>query len=409
MSNNYFSNKARGGVVASNINYQDPIGVLLGAEILANKSIFTKENYKDWKIICESDDDMEIQFNKDKRVYIQVKNQSLSESILLEIVNNFKIIYEEKKNIVQDIKFNIAILKNLPNKYTDLPNKLDELHKAKSLYKKEEYEKKIDDLYDLYPKIEREILTRLTIKNYAFVKDKDKSIANFNYMIRQAYPIKDFGDEYLENIYKSILNLFYHARNERGSVSQEDFSIPILMLVGISSDPIELFGYKKDKAGYMKNVDLKRDYNDHVKSMKKTFKKIRKEWFIYTKLKNFKFFSLKPNYELCEKCGHPLIANFWGINGLACPDCGYFPFLTLIIPCICGEHYFIVKQQPELNNEKIFIYINDFVKSNNPICPKCHKILKDTNVEKRIMYLPYPLPVEEYKVGKIQEYIAKYV
>lgn len=409
MSNNYFSNKNRGGVIASNVNHQDAIGVLLGAEIMAGKSIFTKENYKEWKIICESHDDLEIQFNEDKVVYIQVKNQSLNESLLLEIVNNFKRIYEEKKDIVQDIKFHIAILKDLPNKYANLPNKLDELHKTKSLYKNEEYEKKADDLYSLYPKIERKILTRLSIKNYAFVKEKDKSIANFNYMMRQAYPVKDFGDEYLENIYKNILSSFYYARSERGYILQEDFSKPILTLVEISNNFVESYGYKKDKDGYVKDKNLKHQYRDHEKAIRKVYRKIRKDWFVYTKLKNFKLWNLlTPNYEFCAKCGHPLIGNFGGINGLVCPDCGYFPFLTLVIPCICGKHYFIIKQQPELNSEKIFIYINDFVKFNNPSCPKCQKLLKDTDVEKRVMFLMFPLPIENYKIGKMTEYIKKY-
>lgn len=407
MNNNFFSNNARGGVIASNINYQDAIGVLLGAELLASKNIFNRENGKEWKIICESDNDLEINFNEDKRVYIQVKDQSLSESILLGIVENFNKIYEEKKHIVKNIEFHIATLKDLPQKYMELPNKLNELHNSEHLYTEEEYKKKISDLYSSY-KIEQEMLTRLTIKNYAFVKDKDKSIANFNHMIRQAYPIKDFGDEYLENIYKNILILFYYARHKRGYVSQEDFSKPILALVGISGNFIESYGYKKDKAGYVKDKVLKRDYYEHARAMRTVYKKIRKDWFIYTKLKNFKFLSLKSHYEMCENCGHPLIANFWGINGLGCPDCGYFPFLTLIIPCICGEHYFIIKHQPELNSEKIFIYVNDFVKFNNPNCPKCQKLLKNTNVEKRIMFLRYPLPVENYKFGKIPEYIEKF-
>jgi DNA-directed RNA polymerase subunit RPC12/RpoP len=99
----------------------------------------------------------------------------------------------------------------------------------------------------------------------------------------------------------------------------------------------------------------------------------------------------------CPKCGHPMMANINGLNGIACPDCGYAPYVTLIAFCECGD-FEVVKTQPELNDEKIFNYLNDFFNNKNDThCESCNRDLMDDYVAERIMLVPIPIPYDEYK------------
>ena len=69
----------------------------------------------------------------------------------------------------------------------------------------------------------------------------------------------------------------------------------------------------------------------------------------------------------------------------------------MITFCECGE-YEVVKTQPELTDDKIFNYLNDFFNDRNDThCKSCNRDLLDDWVEERIMLLPIPIPFDEYK------------
>lgn len=61
----------------------------------------------------------------------------------------------------------------------------------------------------------------------------------------------------------------------------------------------------------------------------------------------------------CPQCGHPMMANMMGIFGIACPDCGFNPYVTMFMFCECGA-YEVVKAQPELDDDKQIQYLKEF-------------------------------------------------
>ncbi len=65
----------------------------------------------------------------------------------------------------------------------------------------------------------------------------------------------------------------------------------------------------------------------------------------------------------------------------------------------------IIKAQPEVTDDAVFSYLNEYFKKNNHCkCQKCDRELLDGYVELRIALLPIPIPFEKYKdIDKIYE------
>lgn len=400
---NYFTQQARGGVIASNINYQDMIGVAIGTQLISNESAYTVAHNEEWLLMCEGEDDLELHLGSTKRVYIQVKNQMIGKKELISIIKNFELLLNEKSNLNIEMSYHIAILKGLDKNLTELKVHLDELHNSKKIYTIIEYENKLTELNEKYT-IPIDILKELSIKDYSYVKDETQSLANFTHSIRQTFPIRDFADSYLQTIYENLIYQFSISRKERREIYKKDFLGPIESLIKFEIDSLDYLAYSKTKNGYFKNIDNMKFVEENIKILKKTYWRIWRKWFKYYGLKIMTPFRW---YEICPKCNHPLMGNLMGINGIVCPDCGYFPFITLILVCDCGE-YSIIKKQPELSPEKMFEYVNTFVKNEECRCTNCKKDLSKIEIEQRIMTLPFPLPMKDYTFGKMAEYHHKF-
>lgn len=404
----YFTFKARGGVIASNINYQDLVGLAIGSEILANISDFTKRcDSTSWALVCEGEDDLELHLGNSNRVYIQVKNQTLTDSELKKIISSFEQLLKDKKNLKINIHFHLALLKGMPKTKTDMQFHLSELHNSKEMYSEGEYKEKVDELSAKYS-VPKGVLTRLSIKDYNFVKDEKTSFAYFSHNIGQAYQIKRFSEKSLKAMYHSLAYKFSTSRKDRKAVDRSDFVKPIESYKKFEMGQLQYFEYQRTKKGYYKNLDGTKLAKENYKIVRKAYWKIWREWFKYYGLKILKPYPI-TSYEKCPKCTHPLMANFGGINGIACPDCGYFPFMSLILVCDCGS-YELIKKQPKLEPEEMFNYINSFYLDapDECRCSDCLKDLTKINFEERAVVVPYPLPINDYEFGKMEDYLAKY-
>lgn len=98
---------------------------------------------------------------------------------------------------------------------------------------------------------------------------------------------------------------------------------------------------------------------------------------------------------LRPKCGHPMTANIMGLNGIACPDCGFNPYVFMILFCECGE-FQVIKSQPEMDSESQIKYVKEYflIKEKN-CCDNCKKNLFDEYLEARIFYAPVPYPYNQ--------------
>lgn len=156
-----------------------------------------------------------------------------------------------------------------------------------------------------------------------------------------------------------------------------------------------ILGYKKLENGYVQDHELDIKRTNIANGVRKAYKKIMHEWR-KAYLKEI-LVSIILSAKRCPQCGHPMMANIYGMNGIACPDCGYAPYVSLVLCCECGE-YELIKAQPEIFDDSIFNYLNDFFRARkDTTCKKCGKDLLDEFVELRTIMVNVPIPFDEYK------------
>lgn len=405
----YFSNQKRGGISTSYIENQDSVAIILALEIMQNESIFSSyyNSVDGWSLMFEGNDDIEI-ISNNYCTFIQVKSKKVTPRELNEILDHFYTNLNEYKNKYKQLFFMISAFEGIDGKLKSFPEKLKEFRKAQKSYKSEIHEKILLELineYSISLKY-KEIIKYLYIDTRHFVKDDTDTKAIFVHNLRKAYFFKDIGDRLSLNIYKVLADRFSYERRNRGSIHFKE----ILNLINKEIKKLEFIadldmitGYKKIDYGY-KRIEN----NEYIKKLSKcqdmlkhnVFKEWRKAY-----LKEFLISLLIGNVR-CPECGHPLMANLGGLNGIACPDCGFQPYLTLFLGCYCGE-YVAIKTQPELSTEEIFTYIYEYFDNNHKVCPKCGKEYIDEFICYRILIAPVPYPFNNFDLKELYYKVNK--
>jgi DNA-directed RNA polymerase subunit RPC12/RpoP len=103
----------------------------------------------------------------------------------------------------------------------------------------------------------------------------------------------------------------------------------------------------------------------------------------------------------CIACNHPLTANFGGYTrrGLACPDCGFNPFMTLFYACTCGKPIPLVAQ-PSTDPVEV---VSEIRSSMARECEHCGQRPKYERLIVRTFSLGIPWSPEEVSDEKLIE------
>jgi DNA-directed RNA polymerase subunit RPC12/RpoP len=156
-----------------------------------------------------------------------------------------------------------------------------------------------------------------------------------------------------------------------------------------------ILGYTKLENGYVKDFKLYTKRMIIENGVKKAYKKVMRGWR-KAYLREF-LINMLRTVKSCPQCGHPMMANINGLNGIACPDCGYNPYVSIILCCECGD-YEVIKTQPDISDDAVFNYINEYFRTRkDTVCKNCGKELLDEFGELRIIMLPIPIPFDEYR------------
>ena len=208
MSNYYFGKQERGGIIASNIEHQDVVATILAIESLT-KTYNVTQNNSTWKIMCEGYVDIEFIF-PNERVFIEVKSELIEPAKLWKIISKFKKDFElvKDKNPDYVFRFRVHALRGLSTKLVSLESKLKELHNSYDTYPPAEYQAHLLELCSQYPKLDSEIAPHLKIDTRRLLKDSDEPFALFSDYLRRAYPIRDYGNELLQQIFNELLEVF---------------------------------------------------------------------------------------------------------------------------------------------------------------------------------------------------------
>ena len=393
--NDYFSQQKIGGQTNSLISNQDSLATVYAVEQLNNVDIFDFGiNITEFSIQCETDDDLCI-VNTDYKIFIQLKSAKITEAQFYEILDNFMENFQKEP---RQSYFVIATFENFVIKNKKIIDRLDNYRNIlcdpnETQEKKERVKREL--IVDFALTKYTDIINKIKIVNRPLFRDDKDVPAIFSRYLRLVYGFKTQKEYVIDNIYSELITEIERARRTRGFISREKIETIIgkKLIKDTVFDKFDLLiGYDKGENGYKKksvNIELADLEKGSQKAIKKIFKGWRKAF-----RKEF-FTSMLIGDKKCPECGHPMIANIKGLFGIACPDCGYSPYLTMFSTCNCGN-YEVIKTQPELTDSQIFNYMNEFY-SNNRRCSKCNRLLSDEYFELRVVMLPIPYPFNKYK------------
>lgn len=230
-----------------------------------------------------------------------------------------------------------------------------------------------------------DIIDKVRVEVRPLFKDSKDTKAIFGRYLRLNYIFKDPGDIIVDNLYTNLTNKFAELRRKRGAITRAELEEVVNSAISkgsIFSGLSLSVGYSKIENGYVENEQKVKKRDLIMAGFKKAKKDIMRGWRkAYRKeLIISCIFSAKR----CPQCGHPMMANMMGIFGIACPDCGFNPYVTMFIFCECGA-YEVVKAQPELEDDKQIQYLKEFFDGReSDVCKVCGKKLIDEYVENRI-------------------------
>ena len=403
MTSGYFSPQKRGGKVASKIENQDSVGIILSMELMDKESdFFSFFNRKDpWKVMFEGNDDIEF-IQSDARMFVQVKTSEIKYNEFIEILDKFKDNY--LKLAIKNCFFKICAFNNVKLKDKSFSEKLSEFHNSKKAYEEVEVRNNLKELlYNYNIGLEyAEIVKNLHIDIRPLFKDKNDTEAIFAQCLRKSYPIRDFGSKISSVIFNELNLTFAHGRRNRLSISKTDILKVINNNIRVDNFVQEVslvLEYEKTQNGYLPSKRAQEINREIRKSNQKIVRKVMKAWRkVYWK----EFLTaLIFGFVKCPHCGHPLMANIGGLKGISCPDCGYQPYVTLILGCSCG-HYNVIRSQPALTTEEIFNSVLKYFENRAMSkCLNCNHELLDEYWQYRLMLLPVPNPISNYDLKSL--------
>lgn len=395
----YNSKRKTGGRNNSKIDNQDSVAAIYAVELLSNPNIF-KFNVciDDFNIVCEGNEDIEI-MNDDYHIFIQVKSTKLSGDdfkAVLEFFLENKQIEIEKQTLFVISAFEPIII----NKVNFTDRLLDYLkvknNKFENCSRKDSIKKALIANFDLGDY--EEIIDSLYIDNRPLFRDIEDTRAIFARYLRLAYGFKDQGEERTDALFNALCDKFAELRRNRNHICRTELETILgkeLCKASWYSGLSLILGYTKIENGYVKDSQL---YTKRIiveNGVKKAYKRVMRGWR-KAYLTEF-LLSMLISAKRCPQCGHPMMANLNGLNGIACPDCGFNPYVSIILCCECGD-YEVIKTQPDISADSLFNYINDYFRTRkDTVCKHCEKELLDEFVELRTIMLPIPIPFDEYK------------
>lgn len=395
---NYYDKKNTGGKTTSKIEHQDSVAAIYALEQLLSPDIFNfGVHINDFCIQCEGEEDIEI-FNEEVHIYVQLKSSPINKKTFFEILDYFSDI---SKNADVDSYFVIATFnpilfdrKNFKEYLNDYINVLSNHYESEDKIKKVRAELIRTFSLSKY----EEIIDKIRVEERPLFRDGKDTKAIFERTLRLNYCFKDPGNVITEALYSNLTDTFAKLRRQRDYIPKSDIEVAVNSAIskGSALSGLSLaMGYSKAENGYKKSKQTQQKLDLLITGYEKAKRSVMREW--RNAYKKDLIINCIFGAKNCPECGHPMMANFMGIRGIACPDCGFTPYVTMFIFCECGS-YEVVKTQPELTDDKQIKYLKEFFdKRESDICCGCGQKLIDESVMERIFYAPVPYPYEEVK------------
>jgi hypothetical protein len=394
-----FAPQALGGVHASYIEAQDSVAAFLALEAISGQAdaSLTDIDGQHARIVCEWQDDLELLWDEG-RIHVQVKNQQMSLREVHEAVTRLYGSPEDHEDHGA-CRLRLFALGGLEKPARHLPEHLDQLRSAIEIRSEKEGKKILED-FERKWKLPASRALLLHVDTRDLRRDSPTARDLFSGLLRRALPVSDFTDGRVDQLFRELAGeTFAPCRRQRGWVSladARDRMLAQLLPLDIATYEIE---YTRTEFGYIKDPLLVQHLAREKAIVGRAWRRILFRWIRHV-WRDALLNILYRGAVKCPACNHPLLANFVGLRGIACPDCGYQPYLTLVYICYCSELIVLV-EQPEVDKLQLYASALEKLRSSDLSCTECGSHPQFEKLPTRIAMIPFPVPVERYSPKSI--------
>lgn len=382
-SSSTFSRRSRSGAITSRIDSQDSVAACLIVEALCGnlKGVPSANEDPNVVVFCEGREDIEFTWEHGL-LLVSVKDTPLAMNVLRAELEKLQVFLSsaEKKYIA----FQICALQGCDatsrSFLEDLVHLKDRLRLSSDADSATEFASKWG--VELAPAL------ALTVDTRDLSRDSKSAEANFAHAMRIAYPVLSCTETMIDMVYRYLTDeMLAPARRHRAGIHLQTISRHIASRLA----PAELLRYEIEYVstpfGYIKDSVREERIRNERKLVKSSARRAMKTWRRHTAIER-----LTVGHVCCLVCNHPMVANFNGLSGVACPDCGYQPFMSLFYSCDCGEPISLASQ-PDLDGPGLFAQALESIRTKQPNCGSCNVPVDSRKLSSRMFLLPIPWPL----------------
>lgn len=380
----YFSRRARGGMNASRVDSQDTVAATIALDLIRGgfEPLDSLSPSRPIELFCEGQEDLEI-IQCGKKVLVSVKDKTVT-------VPQIKREIESKLEPALDgdssgtIYLRVSCLRGVDSKARTLESDIGHL--------RERLESKsggadASDEFQTRWSIAPDVASKLWIDDWNLGRENPSSEALFAHSFRLSFPTTTLTDRAIEDLRFFLADqVFAPARRNRNRVDLLEVEAKLLEIVSPLELRYQVAEVRATPFGYVRSNDLQGNEQE-INLLRRSMKHAMRSWRRGTFLERISV--LRVN---CMRCNHPMMANFGGRNGYACPDCGFTPFGSLFYACECGAPV-LIESNPQIGGTEFLLYAIRRTRNEDFKCTECDRIVDPRKVISRIFFAPIPWPI----------------
>jgi hypothetical protein len=377
----HFSSRARGGAVASKIDHQDAVAAILSIDAVAGRvtAVPPIRQAHDVVVFCEGLEDLEFAWASG-RLLVSVKDLVLTMPVVRDFLLGAEDRYPPPEEPNQQ-RLLLCGLRGADSKVisfeADLTHLKARLAKGRDTEAaRSEFERKWN-----IPAINA---TKMSLDLRPMLRDSSEGFAIFANAMRLAFPVTNCTDRFLLKIWHELQDdVFAKTRRHREAVSLRDLNERLASR--LAPDTIVQFQttFVSTPFGYFEDPSRREMLKSEARVVSRARRKALRTWRRHTLLER-----LTPRIR-CLVCEHPMMGGFNGRSGYVCPDCGYFPFVTLFYACECATPVTLLTQ-PELSGVSMFSTAIAITREEERRCPSCQALVDPRRLDTRLFMLRIP-------------------
>ena len=384
MEQKYFSEKALGGMIASRVDSQDSVAATIALDLIRGelKPLDPPSTSQPIEFFCEGQEDLEI-VQSSKKILVSVKDKLIRPADIKEEIKR-KLEPALEGDLSRTIYLRVSCLRGLESRARTLDSDIE--HLRERLESKSgggeaavEFQKKWD--------IDPGVAAKVWIDDRNLGRETPSSEALFAHTFRLTFPTTTLTDRAISELGVFLADqIFAPARRNRKRIDLLEVENKLLERVSPLELRYLLAEVQATPFGYVPSND-RRDKQQELQLVQRVANRAMRSW----RQKTFIERILIPPVN-CMRCNHPMMANFRGRNGYACPDCGFMPFGSLLYACDCGTPV-LIENNPQISGTEFLTYATRRTRNEDFKCDKCDEVVDPRKIVSRLFFVPIPWPV----------------